>query len=136
MCSGKGGRAWGSCMTMNDSWGYQAADDAWKTPEQIVRNLGLCPRDGGNYLLNIGPRGNGSIPEDSVRILTAVGGWMQHNGQTIYQAEPCRVHASEFAGFTRQGNTLRGGGRIEDQGAIGETVGQRPADAVRAGAVP
>jgi alpha-L-fucosidase len=102
----KGGRAWESCMTMNDSWGYQAADDAWKSPKQIVRNLGLCARDGGNYLLNIGPRPDGSIPEDSVRILTAVGRWMERNGQTIYQAEPCRVRSSEFAGFTRKGNTL------------------------------
>jgi alpha-L-fucosidase len=102
----EGGRAWESCMTMNDSWGYQAADDAWKTPKQIVRNLALCARDGGNYLLNIGPRADGSIPEDSVGILTAVGRWMERNGQTIYQTEPCRVHASEFAGFTRKGNTL------------------------------
>src|SRR5579862_910554 len=102
----KGGRAWESCMTMNDSWGYQAADDAWKSPKQIVRNLALCARDGGNYLLNIGPRPDGSIPEDSVRILSAVGRWMERNGQTIYQGEPCRVHASEFAGFTRKGHTL------------------------------
>ncbi|HXM45070.1 MAG TPA: alpha-L-fucosidase [Bryobacteraceae bacterium] len=102
----KGGRAWESCMTMNDSWGYQAADDAWKSPKQIVRNLALCARDGGNYLLNIGPRADGSIPEDSVRILTAVGRWMERNGPAIYQTEPCRVHASEFAGFTRKGNTL------------------------------
>jgi alpha-L-fucosidase len=35
-----------------------------------------------------------------------VGRWMDRNGQTIYQVEPCRVHASEFAGFTRKGNTL------------------------------
>src|ERR1039457_1982869 len=96
----------GRRLAMNDSWGYQAADDAWKTPKQIVRNLGLCARDGGNYLLNIGPRPDGSIPEVSVRILTAVGRWMERNGQTFYQAEPCRVHASEFAGFTRRGNTL------------------------------
>jgi alpha-L-fucosidase len=102
----QGGRAWESCMTMNDSWGYQAADDAWKTPKQIVRNLALCARDGGNYLLNIGPRADGSIPEDSMRILTAVGHWLERNGQTVYQTEPCRVHASEFAGFTRKGNTL------------------------------
>jgi alpha-L-fucosidase len=35
----EGGRAWEACMTMNDSWGYQAADDAWKTPKQVIRNL-------------------------------------------------------------------------------------------------
>ena len=38
----KGGRAWESCMTMNDSWGYSEADDAWKSSKTIVRNLIEC----------------------------------------------------------------------------------------------
>jgi alpha-L-fucosidase len=46
---------WESCMTMNSSWGYQKADDDWKTPRTIVRNLVTCARGYGNYLLNIGP---------------------------------------------------------------------------------
>ena len=62
-----GGRAWESCMTLNDSWGYQAADDNWKSPKTVIRNLITCARDGGNYLLNIGPKPDGSIPEESVR---------------------------------------------------------------------
>jgi alpha-L-fucosidase len=49
----KDGRAWESCMTMNDSWGYQAADDDWKNSRTILRNLITCSRDKGNYLLNI-----------------------------------------------------------------------------------
>ena len=49
-------RAWESCMTMNDSWGYQKADDNWKSPKTVVRNLIACARDTGNYLLNIGPK--------------------------------------------------------------------------------
>ena len=102
----KGGRAWESCMTMNDSWGYQAADDDWKSPKRVVRNLVACARDGGNYLLNIGPKGDGSIPEESVSALSAVGRWMDKNSQTIHEAEPCLVHSSNFAGFTRKGNTL------------------------------
>ena len=48
------GRAWETCMTMNSSWGYHAADDDWKTSKQVVRNLIICTRDGGNYLFNIG----------------------------------------------------------------------------------
>ena len=64
-------------MTMNDSWGYQTADDAWKTPEApSIRNLITCARDGGNYLINIGPEADGSIPEESVQILSTVGRWM------------------------------------------------------------
>ena len=99
-------RAWESCMTMNDSWGYQKADMNWKTPRTVVRNLITCARDGGNYLLNIGPKPDGSIPEDSVRILTAVGKWMDKNGGAIYTAEPCQVKRHNYALFTRKGTTL------------------------------
>ena len=100
------GRAWETCMTMNGSWGYQAADDDWKTPKQIVRNLITCCRDGGNYLLNIGPRGDGSIPEDSVRVLETVGSWMDRNGMSIYTSDVCQPRRSNYAMFTRKGNTL------------------------------
>ena len=93
-------------MTMNESWGYHHADDAWKSPKDIVRNLVTCARGGGNYLLNIGPKPDGSVPEESVRILGAVGKWMARNGQTIYASEPCQVHSSVLANFTRRGNTL------------------------------
>jgi alpha-L-fucosidase len=102
----KPGRAWEACMTMNDSWGYQRADDAWKSPRQVLRNLISCSRDGGNYLLNIGPKGDGSIPEDSVRILSTVGQWMDKNGQAIYGTESCEPRRSNYASFTRRNNTL------------------------------
>jgi alpha-L-fucosidase len=102
----KEGRDWEACMTMNESWGYHRADDNWKSPKTIVRNLVTCARDGGNYLLNIGPKPDGSVPEESVRILDAVGAWMDRNGSTIYEAERCNVKHSLFANFTRKGNTL------------------------------
>jgi alpha-L-fucosidase len=102
----KGSRSWESCMTLNDSWGFQRADDSWKSAKTIVRNLVECSRDGGNYLLNIGPKPDGSIPEESVRVLTEVGQWMSRNRETIYGADRCQVRHSEFAGFTRKGNTL------------------------------
>ncbi len=102
----EGDRAWESCMTMNDSWGYQRADDNWKTPRTIIRNLITCARDDGNYLLNIGPKADGSIPEESVRILTAVGQWMDKNGQAIYGRDRCQPRRSNYASFTRKGNTL------------------------------
>jgi alpha-L-fucosidase len=102
----KGGRAWESCMTLNDSWGYQRADDDWKSPKSVVRNVVSCAGQGGNYLLNIGPRGDGSIPEESVKILQQAGHWMQRNGETIYGSELCRANTSNYADFTRKGNTL------------------------------
>ncbi len=100
------GRAWESCMTMNGSWGYHAADDDWKAPKAIIRNLISCARDGGNYLLNIGPKPDGSVPEQSVAILETVGGWMARNGAAIYGSERCQPRRSNYASCTRRGNTL------------------------------
>lgn len=100
------GRAWEACMTLNDSWGYQRADDNWKSSRTVIRNLIQCARDGGNYLLNIGPKPDGSVPAESVRILSEVGEWMQTNGHTIYESDVCQVRRSTYASFTRKGNTL------------------------------
>jgi alpha-L-fucosidase len=100
------GRAWESCMTLNESWGYHIADDAWKTPKTIVRNLVYCSHDAGNYLLNIGPKPDGSIPEESVRVLTEVGRWTSRNAESIHTQDRCQPHRSNYAGFTRKGNTL------------------------------
>jgi len=99
-------RAWETCMTMNSSWGFQKADDDWKTPKTIVRNLVSCVRNRGNYLLNIGPKADGSIPEESVRILTSVGKWMDRNSGSIYDSDPCQPGQSDYATFSRKGNTL------------------------------
>jgi alpha-L-fucosidase len=101
-----GDRAWEACMTLNDSWGYQAADDSWKTSKTVIRNLITCVRDSGNYLLNIGPKGDGSISEPSVRVLREVGVWMSVNGRSIYESDNCQVRHSDYASFTRIGNTL------------------------------
>jgi alpha-L-fucosidase len=101
-----GGRAWEACMTLNDSWGYQAADDNWKSSKTVVRNLISCVRDSGNYLLNVGPKPDGSVPEPSVRVLGEVGEWMAVNGHSIYDCDPCQVRRSDYASFTRIGNTL------------------------------
>jgi alpha-L-fucosidase len=102
----KGTRSWESCMTLNDSWGYHRADDNWKSPKTVVRNLVSCSSGGGNYLLNIGPKPDGSIPEESVRVLREVGQWTLRNAEAIYTSDRCQVQRSEFAGFTRKGNTL------------------------------
>jgi len=101
-----GDRAWESCMTMNDSWGYHKMDDAWKTPKQVIRNLITCAHDGGNYLLNIGPKPDGSAPEESSRILSTVGQWMEKNGPSIYTTDRCQPRRCRFGSFSRRGNTL------------------------------
>src|SRR5579862_7725792 len=86
--------------------GGTISDETWKSPQRIVRDLVECSRDGGNYLLNIGPKADGSVPEPSVRILNSVGRWMRENGAAIYGSERCRFPHGNIEAFTRKGNTL------------------------------
>ena len=100
------GRAWETCMTLNDSWGFNRGDDAWKTPKVVVDNLATCARGGGNYLLNIGPEPDGSIPPETVSVLETVGKWLDTNGASIYGTDRMQGGANTNENFTRKGNTL------------------------------
>jgi alpha-L-fucosidase len=100
------GRAWETCMTLNDSWGFNRGDDAWKTPKQVADNLATCARGGGNYLLNIGPEPDGSIPPETLSTLEAVGKWLDNNGKSIYGTDRCKGGGNTSANYTRSGNTL------------------------------
>jgi alpha-L-fucosidase len=82
--TGMPGVDWETCMTMNTTWGYSEHDHAWKTSETLIRNLIDIASKGGNYLLNIGPKADGSVPQESVQALQAIGAWMKVNGDSIY----------------------------------------------------
>ena len=60
---------WELCMTMNDSWGYQHNDKNYKTPHMLLRTFVDCLSNGGNMLMDIGPKEDGTIPEDQIAIL-------------------------------------------------------------------
>lgn len=77
-------RDWEVCMTMNDTWGFKTSDTKWKSAETLVRNLIDIASKGGNYLLNVGPTGEGEIPAASLERLAAMGKWMQTNGESIH----------------------------------------------------
>lgn len=76
--------AWELCLTMNDSWGFQDNDHNYKTPYQIVRIFADVLAGGGNLLLDIGPRADGTIPEEQVVILEQLGRWTKANAEAIY----------------------------------------------------
>jgi alpha-L-fucosidase len=84
-------RDWETCMTMNKTWGYKSYDHRWKSTEVLLRNLVDIVSKGGNYLLNIGPKKDGTIPEASIERLEEFGVWMKRNGEAIYgtEASPC-----------------------------------------------
>jgi alpha-L-fucosidase len=76
---------WELCMTMNDSWGFQGNDRNYKTANQLIRIFVDCLSMGGNLLLDIGPRADGTIPEEQVRILKELGRWTQKHKEAIYE---------------------------------------------------
>ncbi|MEI7850932.1 MAG: alpha-L-fucosidase [Kiritimatiellales bacterium] len=82
--NGLPGVDWESCMTMNKTWGYNEHDTKWKSDEKLIRNLIDIASKGGNYLLNVGPKGDGSLPEESVKSLNAIGAWMSKYSESIY----------------------------------------------------
>ena len=67
------GMLYESPCTLNDTWGYKAHDQNWKSAETIIANRRHLKEIGANYLLNVGPDGLGRIPAPSVDILRAVG---------------------------------------------------------------
>jgi alpha-L-fucosidase len=81
------GQDWESCMTLNRSWGYHAGDKRWKNPVEVIDILLTCAKSAGNLLLNIGPRPDGTVPEESVKILRKVGKWIKRNRESIANSE-------------------------------------------------
>ncbi|MGI6174012.1 MAG: alpha-L-fucosidase [Christensenellales bacterium] len=81
-------RDWEACMTFNGiSWGYvdesQTAPYAYNA-QRIIRMLNTCANGGGNLLLNVGPRPDGTVPDDAKEPLAKVGEWLKENGEAVY----------------------------------------------------
>jgi len=75
---------WELCMTINDSWGYQGKDHNYKSPSQVIRIFAECIAMGGNLLLDIGPKADGTIPREQEEVLKELGRWTSKHSQAIY----------------------------------------------------
>jgi len=75
---------WELCMTINDNWGYQPQDQNWKTPYEIITIFVDAVANGGNLLLDIGPKEDGTIPDQEVNVLKELGAWNKKNGEAIF----------------------------------------------------
>ena len=75
---------WELCMTLNDNWGYHFDDDHWKTPYEVITIFTDVIAKGGNLLLDIGPKSDGSIPAEAIHVLKELGAWNQRNGEAVF----------------------------------------------------
>jgi alpha-L-fucosidase len=98
---------WESVDTTNDSWAYAWYDENWKAPQEILHRLVSCVARGGTYMLNIGPTGNGAVPERAARALREAGQWIQRYPQVVYatDASPWQ-RALPWGDVTVKGNHL------------------------------
>jgi alpha-L-fucosidase len=75
---------WELCMTTNDNWGYRKSDTNWKTPYEVISIFVDAVSNGGNLLLDIGPKEDGTIPNEQINILKELGAWNKRNGGAIF----------------------------------------------------
>lgn len=75
---------WELCMTMNTSWGYQPTDNEYKTPKQVIEIFADCISLGGNMLLDIGPKEDGTIDPRQEEILRQMGRWTSKHSEAIF----------------------------------------------------
>ncbi len=79
---------WELCMTINNNWGYQPTDTAWKTPFEVITIFADAVSNGGNLLLDIGPKEDGTIPPPQVHVLKELGKWNKKHGEAIFGSLP------------------------------------------------
>jgi alpha-L-fucosidase len=75
---------------MVHSWGWHAKDYNWKPAQQMIGYLVNNTSKGGNYLLNVGPKPDGSLPVPAIRRLREIGAWMLSNNESIYGTMPIK----------------------------------------------
>lgn len=75
---------WELCLTLNNSWGWQGGDTDYKSLRQIIRIFAETIGGGGNLLLDVGPREDGTIPEREEDLLRGLGQWIERHSAAVH----------------------------------------------------
>ncbi len=97
---------WETCMTINDTWAYNAHDHQFKSSAELIRALVEVASRGGNFLLNVGPQPDGQIQPEFQERLRAVGDWMTLNGDAIYETTYGPIQDQSAFRTTARGSNL------------------------------
>jgi alpha-L-fucosidase len=95
-----------SCITMNDSWGFNITDRNYKSTKEIIHLLIKDAALGANLLLNIGPLPNGDIQPQFTSHLQEVGEWLKTYGATIYGSHAGFIRPQTWGAVTEKGNKI------------------------------
>ncbi len=91
------------CHTMNDHWGFGKCDLNYKSLPDMIETLCACRKVGANYLLNVGPEGDGKIPDMQKTMIEAMGTWIKECGGIIYEGKPSKIEG-EYKNFALEAN--------------------------------
>jgi alpha-L-fucosidase len=97
---------WETCMTMNESWAYNPTDPDYKSPRQLIHSLCEIAGKGGNFLLNIGPMGDGQLPPEQLERLEAIAAWMSSHADSIVGTTPGLEPWQFYGPSTRRGDRI------------------------------
>lgn len=95
-----------TCMTMNNTWGYSITDKNYKDGDELIRRLVTAAGLNANFLLNIGPRPDGKLPDQAVERLKHIGRFLKANGESIYGTRGGCVPPQAWGVTTQKGKTL------------------------------
>ena len=87
------------CQVFGSHWGYAEEDLNFKAPADMIRDLVLCRRYGSNLLMNLGPKGDGTLRDTDVATLFVMGKWLDYNGEMLSALPsgiPVKNHENDF----------------------------------------
>jgi alpha-L-fucosidase len=99
-------RPWETCMTMNDSWGYNKDDPSYKSSTELIQTLCEIAGKGGHLLLNVSPMGDGQLPPEQLQRLNDMADWMARNHDSIIGTKPGLESWQFYGPSTQKGNTV------------------------------
>lgn len=97
---------WETCLTMNESWGFNPDDAQYKSGIALVHTLAEVAGRGGNLLLNVSPDGKGHLIPEQTQRLETIARWTERHGEAIFGTSPGLEPWQFYGPTTRRGNTV------------------------------